>query len=410
MNGLACKLVEAWVRLYTLGMPAPLRRDRVDLILADIADEMADTAAEGAPPAASLLGRCLRGVPADLTWRLFDARHVPYPRSPFSFELERKPVMDDRAANLPFFAVSAGIAWAAVLVLAVEGVPHSLSYAGGLLSAVALTGWTLEARRTGDEAPPTASPLLLATGIVALAAGAVFTGERLGLVTALPLAVGLSIALARTMAATLRESVDANPRPLQALEIADRAALGDAIAIEAARGRSVSRRAVLRGSFGLGLASALAAMGGVFVDFLWQRNVAGFGGVVTAGATSEFPPGTKTRVRAGKFWLVNLTAEQGGPGFLALWQKCPHLGCVVPWESGFSFVDPESGDSTRGWFRCPCHQSTYNHAGVRVFGPAPRSMDRMAVRINEDDVIEVDTGDISKGSDDNAGYAVRASS
>jgi cytochrome b6-f complex iron-sulfur subunit len=102
---------------------------------------------------------------------------------------------------------------------------------------------------------------------------------------------------------------------------------------------------------------------------------------------------------------VNLTAEQGGPGYLALWQKCPHLGCVVPWNPTFNWVDPATGKEKPGWFRCPCHQSTYNDAGVRVYGPAPRSMDRMALQIR-DGFIEVNTGDISKGSNDNATFAV----
>ena len=409
MNGMVRTVVETWVRVYTLGLPASARLERLALIRADIADETADAAGQGARIALSLIGRCLRGVPADVTWRLFDAPRGPAVQPVFS--LERRPVMPDRADNLPFFAIGAGVAWAAVLVLAIEGVAHSLLYAGILLSGVALVGWTLEARRTPDgDVPPTVWPLLLAAGIVSVAGGAVFAGERLGLVAALPLAAGLSVAFARAVGDRRLESTDALQPPVPAAEIAEHAAKGHAIAIENVGSRGVSRRTVLRGGFGVGLASVLATMGGVFVDFLWQRNVAGFGGVVTAGKAGDFPPGSKTRVREGKFWLVNLTAEQGGPGFLALWQKCPHLGCVVPWEPSFSFVEPETGDRTRGWFRCPCHQSTYNHAGVRVYGPAPRSMDRMAVTITGEGDVQVDTGAISDGTEDNAAHAVKASS
>jgi cytochrome b6-f complex iron-sulfur subunit len=104
---------------------------------------------------------------------------------------------------------------------------------------------------------------------------------------------------------------------------------------------------------------------------------------------------------------VNLTEEQGGPGFLALWWKCPHLGCTVPWRETFSFVDPATGASTQGWFRCPCHGSTYNHAGVRVFGPAPRSMDRMELTIDGSGNITVNTGAITKGTPDNNAFAVQ---
>lgn len=123
---------------------------------------------------------------------------------------------------------------------------------------------------------------------------------------------------------------------------------------------------------------------------------------------SRLPARLEDDCARGQFWLVNLTAEQGGPGFLALWQKCPHLGCIVPYEASYTRVDPDTGVRKQGWFRCPCHQSTYNDAGVRVYGPAPRSMDRMALRITADGFVEVDTGDIGRGAEDNASFAVRA--
>ena len=415
MNGLvpaARFFVEAWARVYTLGLPPSLRRQRIDLIAADVQDEIDDAAADSVPPfilLLSLLGRCLRGTPSDITWRLFDARRLsPAP----AIQLEGGPIMAEstsRASATALLAVAAGASWAAVLVLTLDPPAHALSYAGAMLTLIALAGWTVEARRlSDDDAAPSAWPLLLAIGIVAVAGGLVFDGDRLGLIATLPLALGLTGAFAREAAATRVASAGTqSPYLVSSSELARRSGQGDVIALEHRTERGVTRRALLRGGFGVGLASVFAAMGGIVVDFLWQRNVAGFGGVVTAGAPADFPPGSKTIVRAGKFWLVNLTAEQGGPGFLALWQKCPHLGCIVPWEPRFGFVDPKSGDHTEGWFRCPCHQSTYNHAGVRVYGPAPRSMDRMALQITEDGYIQVDTGDISKGSDDNATFAVR---
>ena len=53
---------------------------------------------------------------------------------------------------------------------------------------------------------------------------------------------------------------------------------------------------------------------------------------------------------------------------VALYQKCPHLGCRVP-----SCV-------TSQWFECPCHGSQYNQVGEKKGGPAPRGMDRFADR------------------------------
>ena len=47
--------------------------------------------------------------------------------------------------------------------------------------------------------------------------------------------------------------------------------------------------------------------------------------------------------------------ELGGMrgGLVALYQKCPHLGCRVP------------ECQTSQWFECPCHGSQYNRVGEK---------------------------------------------
>jgi cytochrome b6-f complex iron-sulfur subunit len=137
-----------------------------------------------------------------------------------------------------------------------------------------------------------------------------------------------------------------------------------------------------------------------FGVFFWPRKTGAFGGEIRVGAVSDFEVGEVERIQEGKCFLSCVPE-----GFLALWWKCPHLGCTVPWRPEFSFVDPATNAETRGWFRCPCHGSTYNYAGVRVFGPAPRSMDRMEVTISGGR-ISVNTGRITKGTPDNADFAV----
>jgi len=72
-------------------------------------------------------------------------------------------------------------------------------------------------------------------------------------------------------------------------------------------------------------------------------------------------------------------------GIVALYQKCPHLGCRVP-----SCV-------TSQWFECPCHGSQYNQVGEKKGGPAPRGMDRFAMSIGADGSLSVDTGTIIQG-------------
>jgi cytochrome b6-f complex iron-sulfur subunit len=197
--------------------------------------------------------------------------------------------------------------------------------------------------------------------------------------------------------------------PVPQRTLAAQAAGGAAIAIEAPRGAAVSRRGLLRITFWAGLGAGLAGLAASLIDFMYPRGITGFGGVVSAGTTDQFAAGSKTAVALGKMWIVNLTEAQGGPGFLALYWKCPHLGCTVPWRDNFAFTDPNTGQNKLGWFRCPCHGSTYTDAGVRVYGPAPRSMDRFELTIDPSSKrISVNTGKITKGTPDNAKFAVKA--
>lgn len=96
----------------------------------------------------------------------------------------------------------------------------------------------------------------------------------------------------------------------------------------------------------------------------------GFGGIVKAGTLEEFPPGSITLVKEGRFYLSRL--DDGS--FIALWQRCTHLGCSVPWE--------EDEDL----FHCPCHGSLFNKVGEVQGGPAPRPMDYFPVTIEGGEV------------------------
>ncbi len=169
----------------------------------------------------------------------------------------------------------------------------------------------------------------------------------------------------------------------------------------------VPRRSILQLAFWTGIGASVAGMAAGGLDFIYPRRVTGFGGTVSVNADAVPGPGQKIQVPAGRFWLVNLTEEQGGPGLLALWWKCPHLGCTVPWKPSFSFLDPSTGAEKKGWFRCPCHGSTYTDAGVRVFGPAPRSLDTMDLSVGADGRVSVNTGSTTNGAPDNADRAVR---
>jgi cytochrome b6-f complex iron-sulfur subunit len=169
----------------------------------------------------------------------------------------------------------------------------------------------------------------------------------------------------------------------------------------------VSRRRMLVVGFWASVGAMAAGMAACGLDLIYPTKVTGFGGKVNVPAAVVPKPGDKVQIPEGRFWLVNLTAEQGGPGLLALWWRCPHLGCTVPWRPTFVWPDPSTGALKSGWFRCPCHGSTYTDAGVRVFGPAPRSMDTMKLTVGGDGSLSVDTGARTNGSTSNPDRAVR---
>jgi cytochrome b6-f complex iron-sulfur subunit len=345
---------------------------------------------------------------------------------------------EDRAKmkRLSMWPVVLGLALAMILVTVIKPVENSLAYASALVVILSLVGWVLEAREVAgpppavepeheeeEEAPgPSYWPLVLALGVVGIAAGLVYEWEYGALIAAIPLAAGAGAAWASVLQREMAAGIDvqtAGPPlvtssgrvllPVPGNVLAAQAAGGAAIAIEQVETKQVSRRNLLRITFWTGLLGGLLAFAGTLVDMLYPRGIVGFGGVIQAGTIDQYPVGSKTQNFQGKFWLVHLSEEQGGPGFLALWWKCPHLGCTVPFREGHTFPDPATGQNVRGWFLCPCHGSTYNDAGVRVFGPAPRSMDRMALTIDPaSGRISVDTGDITSGTPDNANFAVQA--
>ncbi|MEX0684291.1 MAG: Rieske 2Fe-2S domain-containing protein [Dehalococcoidia bacterium] len=156
----------------------------------------------------------------------------------------------------------------------------------------------------------------------------------------------------------------------------------------------ITRRVFLLGGFWSAMSLAIVGFLGGPLDFMWPRGAGGFGGPIPV-TPDRIPAegGDPLRIVEGRFWLLNIPA---GPtragadspgGLLALYQKCPHLGCTVPYSAGFTF------DQQKGWFRCPCHGSTYSRdGGVKVAGPAPRPMDVFPLAVNDDLSITVSTG------------------
>jgi len=132
--------------------------------------------------------------------------------------------------------------------------------------------------------------------------------------------------------------------------------------------------------------------GGGFGSRLNLGNVADVEAAIDGGNGFFYVPEGRawvTRYPAGS--IKKAEAVYSGPelngmrnGLVALYQKCPHLGCRVP------------ECLTSQWFECPCHGSQYNRVGEKRGGPAPRGMDRFAMEVSNGQFF-VDTGTIIQG-------------
>lgn len=141
-------------------------------------------------------------------------------------------------------------------------------------------------------------------------------------------------------------------------------------------GKGLPRRLVFRW---LGWGTILAILGqwtaGTTLAFFWPKKLGAFGGLVTAGNVSDFQVGDVRVVRDGKFYVSRVPE-----GFIALYWKCPHLGCTVPWKPDDPTLDPIK---EKGRFNCPCHGSLYDRYGQIISGPAPRPMDFFPLEIRD---------------------------
>ncbi|MCC7104179.1 MAG: ubiquinol-cytochrome c reductase iron-sulfur subunit [Chloroflexi bacterium] len=123
-----------------------------------------------------------------------------------------------------------------------------------------------------------------------------------------------------------------------------------------------------------------------FLGFFTPGRTGAFGSVVTVPkAAADFKVGDVFQVIEGKFYVTRVPE-----GFFALWWKCPHLGCTVPWKENDPVMEGDTGFADKGRFNCPCHGSIYNRYGQILQGPAPRPMDRFALTI-DGGKIKVDT-------------------
>jgi cytochrome b6-f complex iron-sulfur subunit len=142
--------------------------------------------------------------------------------------------------------------------------------------------------------------------------------------------------------------------------------------------KEITRRDFLGLAWGTAAALVSSEIVLAGLRFLAPPEVAGeFGGTFNLGSPEGFPPGSVTPVEAGRFYMVRL--HDGG--MLAVYRRCTHLGCAVPYEPA------------QGQFVCPCHGSAFTMDGDVLNAPAPRPLDLFRLALNDDGEIIVDTGD-----------------
>lgn len=167
-----------------------------------------------------------------------------------------------------------------------------------------------------------------------------------------------------------------------------------------------TRRAFLNRATVTLMSASLGGFAAALIAFLWKGAEGGFGSKISVGKIDDVIGQIRSArgflyLPEARSWVTEYPKEAiskaevayGGQGavfsgmnagIVALYQKCPHLGCRVP------------ECATSQWFECPCHGSQYNRVGEKKGGPAPRGMDRFGVSVNNG-VLVIDTGTVFGG-------------
>ena len=220
------------------------------------------------------------------------------------------------------------------------------------------------------------------------------------------IAVMVAVIVAVLFLALLSISLIRVRRGAVATAIGEGPAEGGPVAPAAKPGVAVSRRDFFRRSLVVSLSIFGAQFGGASIAFLWPNLKGGFGSLIDVGTVNDIKQQIQSTnqpfyLGTGKLYVVpyNGTAKdeatgvdyegQGavihGLGLMALYQRCVHLGCRVP------FCQQSQ------WFECPCHGSKYNKAGEYELGPAPTGLQRFPITVSNGALV-VDTSTILPGA------------
>jgi cytochrome b6-f complex iron-sulfur subunit len=159
-------------------------------------------------------------------------------------------------------------------------------------------------------------------------------------------------------------------------------------------GKGAEEPATRRGFFITALAGIFTAWTMAWAAFTAAASIGGLGvlrfmlpNVLTEpprkfkiGPPGDYDLGTVATKWVAQYgvWVVHSDQYHGDNMIYALISVCTHLGCTPSWLEG------------EQKFKCPCHGSGFYITGINFEGPAPRPLERAAIRIAEDGMLEVD--------------------
>ena len=124
----------------------------------------------------------------------------------------------------------------------------------------------------------------------------------------------------------------------------------------------------------LGLTGFFAVLSGCTVKFFFPRSLTEPKTTFKIGRMDDYGFGVDDRLQQRyRIWVCRDTQR-----LYVIRAICTHLGCTPNWVA------------SANKFKCPCHGSGYDSAGVNFEGPAPRPMERCHVETAPDGQIVVD--------------------
>jgi len=139
--------------------------------------------------------------------------------------------------------------------------------------------------------------------------------------------------------------------------------------------------AILGAATGLGFAALAGATGlwaAAVTRFLMPNALAGPPQRLKVGFPADYREGyVETKYQPRGVWVVR-GVFQGQRQIYALRTACTHLGCITLWQE------------SQQKFKCPCHGSGFSKDGINLEGPAPRPLERCAIRVADDGQLEID--------------------